>query len=60
MIFWISYFIMFVFINIFAPFKAYGRKNIEKKQNYIIICNHKSNFDAILIDLLFKKRNIYL
>lgn len=60
MIFWIIYFIMFLFISIFAPFKVYGKRNIEKKQNYIIICNHKSNFDVILIDLIFKKRNIYL
>jgi len=60
MIFWLTYFILFIFIGIFAPFKVYGKKNIDKKQNYIIVCNHKSNFDAILIDMVFSKRNIYL
>lgn len=60
MIFWIVYIILFVVVGIFAPFKVYGKKNINKKQNYIIICNHKSNFDAILLDLVFGKKNIYL
>jgi len=60
MIYWIAYCIIFVVINIFAPFKVFGKKNVDKKQNYIIVCNHKSNFDPILIDLVFAKRNKFL
>ena len=60
MIFWFAYSVLFVVISIFAPFKTYGRNNIDKKQNYIIVCNHKSNFDPILIDMVFKKRIRYL
>lgn len=60
MFFWICYGIMFVVMAIFAPYKVYGRKNIVKKQNYIIASNHRSNFDAILLDFVFRKKNIYL
>jgi 1-acyl-sn-glycerol-3-phosphate acyltransferase len=58
--FWIGYVVLFVIIGIFAPFHIIGRKNIAKHQNYIIVCNHKSNFDPILLDFVFKTRNIYL
>ncbi len=46
--------------HIFAPYKLYGKKNIEKGKKYIIVSNHKSNFDPILYDYVFKSRNRYL
>lgn len=60
MIFWICYGLVFVFFAIFAPFKVYGRKNILKGQNYIVVGNHRSNFDPILVDFVFRKRIRYL
>lgn len=60
MIFWVCYFIVFVFLAVFAPFKVYGRKNILKGQNYIIVGNHRSNFDPILVDFVFRRRIRYL
>ncbi len=60
MIFWFCYVLVFIFISLFAPFKVFGRKNISKKQNYIIVGNHKSNFDPILVDFVFRRRIRYL
>ncbi len=60
MIFWIAYYILYFVIFIFAPFKIVGKKNIDKTKNYIIVCNHKSNFDSILIDMVFKKKVKFL
>ena len=60
MLFWICYILLWLPIHIFAPFKIYGRKNIEKGKKYIIVSNHKSNFDVILYDFVFKGKNRYL
>jgi len=60
MLFWILYFLAFLPVKIFYPYKIYGRKNIVKKQNYIIACNHLSYFDPMLLDYVFKSRNRYL
>ena len=47
-------------IHIIAPFKVYGKRNIKRKQNYIIACNHLTYFDPLLLDFVFSKRNRYL
>ena len=60
MLFWICYILLWLPIHIFAPFKIYGRKNIKKGKKYIIVSNHKSNFDVILYDFVFKGKNRYL
>lgn len=60
MLFWILYFLAFLPVKIFYPYKIYGRKNIKKEQNYIIACNHLSYFDPMLLDYVFKSRNRYL
>lgn len=60
MIFWICYVLFWLPFHIFAPYKVYGKKNIERKKKYIIVSNHKSNFDPILYDYVFKSRNRYL
>lgn len=60
MLFWIVFCLIYLPIRIFAPFRVVGKKNILKNQNYVIISNHRSNFDAVLLDLTFAKRNRFL
>ena len=60
MFFWILYVLAWLPIHIFAPFKIYGKKNIKRKQNYIIACNHLGYFDPLLLDFVFRSRNRYL
>ncbi len=60
MLFWVCYILLWLPLHIFSPFKVYGKKNIEKGKKYIIVSNHKSNFDPILYDFVFKSKNRYL
>jgi len=55
-VFWLAYIIVFLPMCLIIPIKVLGRKNYNKKQNYIIICNHQSNFDPIILDIYFHKR----
>ena len=58
--FWFLYVVAWLPIHIFAPFKIIGRKNIKKKDNYIIACNHLSYYDPLILDYVFRSRNRYL
>ena len=49
-IFWICFVIAWLPLRIFAPFRVRKACKLDKKNNYIVICNHQSNFDAILLD----------
>ena len=46
--------------RLLAPFKVKHACKIDKKKNYIIICNHQSNFDVILIDMATRSRVRFL
>ena len=58
MLFWILYVITFLPLLILLPIKRVGRKNLKelKGKNYIIACNHMSNFDPVAIDFKFHKK----
>ena len=62
MLFWICFAIAFLPLVIFVPIKKIGKKNIKelKGKNYIIACNHTSNMDAVMLDIVFKKRFRFL
>lgn len=47
---------------IFVPVKKVGKKNLKelKGKNYIVSCNHMSNFDAVRLDISFGKKFRYL
>ena len=58
--FWFLYVVAWLPIHIFAPFKIFGRKNIKRRQGYIIACNHLSYYDPLILDYVFRNRNRYL
>jgi len=54
--FWILFSVLFLPLLILFPVKVLGKKNYDKKKNYIIVSNHQSALDPILLDMKFKKR----
>ena len=62
MFFWICFAIVFLPLTLFFPIKKIGKKNMKelKGKNYIVACNHMSNFDPVMLDITFKKKFRYL
>ena len=60
MFFWICFALSFLPLILIVPTKVVGRKKLPKKQGYIIVCNHYSNFDAPLLDIQLRKRLRFL
>ena len=62
MIFWICFSIIFIPMIIFFPIKRVGKKNLKelKGKNYIVSCNHMSNFDPVLLDIKIGKKFRFL
>jgi len=62
MIFWICFSIIFIPMIIFFPIKRVGKKNLKelKGKNYIVSCNHMSNYDPVLLDIKMGKKFRYL
>lgn len=58
MLFWILYIIAFLPLVVLLPIKLVNKKNLKqlKGKNYIIACNHMSNFDPVAIDFKFHKQ----
>lgn len=54
--FWLLYSIVIIPFLIIFPVKVYGKKNLKKETNYVLVCNHQSNFDAVILDLKLKKK----
>ena len=62
MLFWICFSIIFIPMVIFFPIRKVGRKNLKelKGKNYIVSCNHMSNYDPVLLDIKMGKKFRYL
>ncbi len=60
MLYWIIFGLTFIPLCLILPVKVFGKNNIKKKQNYIIVFNHQSNFDGIIINFKLKKHVRYL
>ncbi len=56
MLFWLTYYLIWLPVHIIAPFRVIGKNNYSKRKNYVLVCNHQSNFDPILLDFTFRKR----
>ena len=60
MIFWICFAIAFIPLSIFLPVKIIGKKNLPKKQGFVLTCNHYSNADAVMIDIKIGRKIRFL
>ena len=58
--FWFLYGLIYLPIKIIAPFKIIGKENYDKKKNYVVVCNHQSGFDPIILDFALKSRNRFI
>lgn len=54
--FWFLFYLFFLPSKMVFPVRVIGRKNYNKKQNYVIVCNHRSGLDPVIMNFNFKKR----
>lgn len=54
--FWFLYYLLLLPSKAFIPVKVIGKNNVEKEQNYVIVCNHRSALDPIIMNYKFRKR----
>ena len=54
--FWLLYIIIVVPFSIIFPVKIYGKKNFNKKNKYVLVSNHQSNFDPVILDIKLKRK----
>lgn len=59
-IFWIAFVIAFIPFTILFPTIVKGRRNLPKKQGYIVCVNHTTAIDAPLLDVKILKRVRFL
>lgn len=59
-LFIIGYILVALPILLMLPTRVKGRKNLIKDKRNILICNHRSNFDAVLLDFYLRKRIRFL
>ncbi len=61
MIYILAVMILFLPCTLLFPIKKVGKKHYKelkkKKQNYIISCNHLSNMDPVMLELIFVKKH---
>ena len=58
-LFVIMYILAALPILIFVPTRVFGRKNLVKGKS-ILICNHTSNWDAVMLDFYLRRRIRFL
>ena len=58
MLFYIVVAIIFLPCMLIFPIKKVGKKNLKelRGKNYIVSCNHMSNYDPVMMDLKFGKK----
>ena len=59
-LYWLFIVLGFVPFHIISPYKVIGKKNIKGQKDFIIASNHKSNYDAVMLDYTFGKRIRFL
>lgn len=62
MLFYIAIIVLFIPLTLLLPIKKVGKKNLKelKGKNYIISCNHMSNWDPVMMDITFAKKHRFL
>lgn len=53
-------FLVSIPLLIFYPTRAIGKKQLPKKDGYIISCNHRTNVDGFLLGILIFRRQVFL
>ena len=59
MLFYILYTLLVIPCMILFPTAVKGYRNLPRKGRMILVCNHQSNMDAILIGIRIPKRRFY-
>ncbi|MFH0731945.1 MAG: lysophospholipid acyltransferase family protein [Candidatus Omnitrophota bacterium] len=60
MIYYLTKKAAYFFFKIFYSLKVSGQENMPKKGPFVIVCNHVSNLDPILIGAVYKGRLSYV
>lgn len=64
MMFYIVITLIFLPCTLLIPIKKIGKKNLKElkknKQNFIVSCNHMSNWDPVMMDITFCKKHRFL
>ncbi len=60
MFFWIVKILATPFLWLFFKPKIYGRKNFKTQGRIIFMCNHKSFFDPVLLDIVQSRKIIFM
>lgn len=60
MVFVVCFIIAFLPLTLLFPMRVKGRKNLPKKQGYVLTCNHYSNMDPVMIDVKLVKKIRFL
>ena len=58
--YWIFFIIVFIPLFFMLPIKFYGKDNIEKKQKYIVVFNHQSGFDGVILNMKLLRKIHYI
>lgn len=59
MIYYFCLFLVLIPFMILIPIKVKGRKNIPAKGRMILVCNHQSNWDALIIGTKLLRRRFW-
>ena len=60
MLFGICFAIVWLFCRPLFPTKVIGKKKLPKEGGYVLVCNHYSNMDCIILDLCLVKKLRFL
>ena len=60
MLFIIMFILVWLPITLFYPTKVIGKKNMPKKKGAVVVCNHLSNLDPILLNIKLVKKIRFL
>lgn len=60
MFFWICFVIAFLPLTLLFPVRVVGKKNLPKKQGFVLTCNHYSNIDAVMLDIKLVRKIRFL
>lgn len=58
--FWFFFIICYIPLTIMLPTKVIGKFKKDKNKSAMIICNHYSNFDPMILDIKMRKRIRFL
>lgn len=59
-LYWLFIIVGFIPFHIMAPYRVIGRHNLKKQKDFVLASNHRSNFDAVMLDYVFGTRIRFL